>query len=177
MSQNATPMTTVSGSTDTNIRSANSLLLVCFKLADEQYGVNITDIQEVIRPQRFTPVPQMPDFAIGVFNIRGSVVPVFDLRRKFKLPSCEFNHNTKIVVANIKGHVFGVVVDEILENIRMEASQVDPAPSVKMHVDRECIYGLGELEGRMIIILNFEKIHDNILRQIVGKDEKSAGTV
>lgn len=140
--------------------------LVCFKLAEEEYAVDITHVQEVIRVQRITSIPQMPDFVLGVVNIRGNVVPVFDLRRRFSLQEKEFDNSTKMLVAKIGPDLISVIVDEILDNIKIECSHIDPSPNVKMQIDRECVRGIGELEGRMIVIVDLYKIHDFINRQI-----------
>lgn len=140
--------------------------LVCFKLADEEYAIKITDIQEVIRVQRITPLPQMPEFVLGVINLRGYVISVFDLRKKLHLPAKGFDNKTKIVVAKIDERMFSMIVDEILENVTLEQNQIDPAPTVKMKINRECVLGLGELEGRMITILNLEKIHEEVSAEI-----------
>lgn len=135
---------------------------VCFKLASEEYAFDIKCVQEVIRVPRITPVPQMPDFCLGVINIRGNVVPLFDLRRKFHLTEKPFDSNTKILVAAIDNMLISMVVDEILDNIKLESAQIDPAPTVRMKIERDCIRGLGELEGRMIAILDLGKIHEVI---------------
>jgi purine-binding chemotaxis protein CheW len=141
--------------------------LVCFKLADEEYAVRIIDIQEVIRVGHITPIPQVPPFALGVINLRGNIVSVFDLRSKLRLQQKEFNHSTKIIVANVEGEVFSFIVDEILENVTLDASQIDSAPDVKMTIDKDCVAGLGELQGRMITILNLKKVHETIKKEMI----------
>ncbi|MBU1862728.1 MAG: chemotaxis protein CheW [Candidatus Omnitrophica bacterium] len=149
-------------------QTENILQLVCFKLADEEYAVDITQVQEVIRMQRITPVPQMPGFVLGVVNIRGTVVPVFDLRKQFHLTEKEENPLTKIVVVNLNGELISIIVDEILDNIKLDSIHVDPTPAVKMEIDKESIKGIGMLEERMIIILDLHKINDSINRRIVA---------
>jgi len=142
--------------------------LVCFKLADEEYAVKITDTQEAIRIRHITHIPQTPVFALGVINLRGNILPVFDLRSWLKLPQKEFDHNTRIIIAEVGGNIFSFVVDSILENISLENSQIDPAPSVKMTIDRECVLGLGELEGRMVTILNLKRVQDGIKKEMMA---------
>ena len=139
---------------------------VCFKLANEEYAIDIHCVQEVIRIPAITKVPQMPDFCLGIINIRGNVNPVFDLRRLFKLEEKEFDNKTKILVANIGETTISMIVDEILENIKLEAGHIDPAPSIKMNIDRDCIHGIGELEGRMIVIMDLSRIHEHVLEAI-----------
>ena len=142
--------------------------LVCFKLADEEYAVKITDIQEVIRIGHITHIPQTPSFSLGVINLRGNIVSVFDLRAKLKLPQKAFDNNTKIIVANVEGEVFSFVVDEILENVTLEHNQIDATPSIKITIDRECVAGLGELEGRMITILNLKRVHEDVKKEMLS---------
>jgi purine-binding chemotaxis protein CheW len=136
--------------------------LVCFKLADEEYAVEIIRVQEVNRVQKITPVPQMPAFVLGVVNIRGSVVPVFDLRVKFGLPQKEFDKKTKILVITVDTIFMSFIVDEILDNIKLENAQIDPAPNVKMKISKECLSGVGLQDNRMIVILDLDKINEEI---------------
>ena len=142
--------------------------LVCFKLGSEEYAVKIVDIQEVIRVRPITHIPQTPAFALGVINLRGNIVPVFDLRSWLKLPQKKFDHDTKIIIADVGGNVFSFVVDEVSENITLASSQIDAAPTVKMTVNKECVSGLGELEGRMITILNFNKVQEEIKKEMLA---------
>jgi purine-binding chemotaxis protein CheW len=142
------------------------LQLVCFKLADEEYAIDINLIHEVILVPKITPVPQMPSFCLGVINNRGNVIPVFDLRRKFFLPEKTFDDNTRILVASIDNQIISLVVDAVLDNIKFDSTLIDPAPTVKMKIEREYIQGLGELENRMVIILNLAKMHEFIKQEI-----------
>ena len=139
---------------------------VCFRLAKEEYAINIQLIQEAIKVPNITPVPQMPDFCLGVINSRGNVIPAFDLRKKFHLNEKEFDSNTRILVAAVDGVSISLIVDEVLDNIRLSARQIDPAPTVKMRIEGEYISGLGELDKRMIAILNLTKMHDFMKNEI-----------
>ena len=142
--------------------------LVCFKLADEEYALKITDIHEVIRLKAITHIPQTPAFALGVINLRGSIIAVFDLRFWLKRPCRPFDHDTRIIVASVDGgQIFSFVVDAVLENVTLENSQIDPAPAVRMTMIKECVEGLGELEGRMITILNLKKVHEGIKKEML----------
>jgi purine-binding chemotaxis protein CheW len=148
--------------------AAERLQLVCFVLANEEYAVDISHVQEVIRVQKITPVPQMPAFAIGVINIRGNIIPVFDLRRQFKLPEKTLDEQSKLLVLKAGGSVFSIIVDRILENIKIDAAAIDPAPEVKLRIDRACIRGLGELGSRMIIILDLDSVSETVKSGIGG---------
>jgi purine-binding chemotaxis protein CheW len=141
---------------------------VCFKLANEQYGIDIQLIQEVVKVPKITQIPQMPFFCLGVINSRGNIIPVFDLRKKFQLTDKEFSHDTRILVASINNEAVSFVVDQVLDNVKFDMTQVDPAPTVRMNIGREYIQGLGELEGRMIVILDLEKMHDHMMAEILA---------
>lgn len=141
---------------------------VCFKLANEEYGIDIQLIQEVIKVPKITTIPQMPYFCLGVINSRGNIIPVFDLRKKFHLSDKDFTADTRILVASIDNEAVSFVVDKVLDNVKFDMNSVDPAPTVKMNIDREYIQGLGELEGRMIIILDLVKMHDNVMAEILS---------
>jgi purine-binding chemotaxis protein CheW len=149
--------------------------LVCFMFSNEQYAVEITGVREVIHARRVTPVPQMPDFALGVINIRGSIIPVFDLRKKFGLPEKPFDDKTKLLIVEIKGTQISFIVDEILDNVKIAKSSIDPSPHVKMNIQRECIRGLGQMENRMIIILDLRKVSESIdedIRAVSRKEQR-----
>ncbi|HOX23036.1 MAG TPA: chemotaxis protein CheW, partial [Elusimicrobiales bacterium] len=135
----------MSEAAEESVSTGEVMQLVCFKLAQEEYAVDITRVQEVIKVQRITPVPQMPQFVLGVINIRGSIIPVFDMRKLFKLPEKAFDDLSKILVLKHDNVVISIVVDQILDNIKIERSNIDPAPEVRMKIERECIYGLGEI--------------------------------
>ena len=144
------------------------LQLVSFKFADEEYALDIAYIQEVIHVQKITYVPQMPDFSLGVINIRGNIIPVFDLRRKFGLREKPFDEKSKMIVAGVEGTQICFIVDEMLDHIKIEPAALAPAPAVKMKIKRECVAGIGRLDERMIIILDLVKIHEAILEDIQG---------
>jgi purine-binding chemotaxis protein CheW len=136
--------------------------LVCFMLAGEEYAVDIARVREVIRVQQLTPVPQCPSYVLGVVNIRGTIVPVFDLRKKFCLPDRPFDDRTKLIVLNYGDAMAAVVVDEVRDTVKLDGSRIDPSPRVKLKMRRACIRGLGMLDGRMIIILDVERVCDEI---------------
>ncbi|MCK5580659.1 MAG: chemotaxis protein CheW [Candidatus Omnitrophica bacterium] len=152
--------------TQENMSRNDILQLVCFNLADEEYALDIHNVQEVMRVGQITHVPQMPEYCLGVMNIRGDVTAVFDLRKIFKLSAKEFDEDTRILAVTIKDTMVGLVVDEVLENMKLDSSNIDPTPEVRMNIERECIRGLGEVEGRMIVIMDLLRIHEYILKSM-----------
>ncbi|MFH0984855.1 MAG: chemotaxis protein CheW [Candidatus Omnitrophota bacterium] len=139
---------------------------VCFKLANEEYAIDIQLIQEVVKPSKITRIPQMPPFSLGVINNRGNIIPVFDLRKKIHLAENAFTFDTRFLVATVDHLTMSLVVDKVLDNVRFDMEKVDPVPQVKMSIDREQIQGLGALDGRMIVILDLEKMHDSFMNDI-----------
>lgn len=142
------------------------LQMVCFSFGQEQYAIDITNVQEVIRVQKVTHVPQMPDFTLGVINIRGDILPVFDLRKKFGMPEKQADDQTKMIVVDVGDARICFIVDAILDNVKLEKESIVPAPNMKMKIKHECIQGIGNLKGRMIVILDIIKLHESILEDI-----------
>ncbi len=131
--------------------------LVVFDLADEGYGVDIGSVREIIRMQEITKVPRAPDFVEGVINLRGRVIPVIDLRKRFGFETTEMTKDTRIVVVDIGGQDIGVVVDAVTEVLRLSADKVEPASSVITTVDSEYLLGICKLEERLIILLDLQQ--------------------
>ncbi len=144
---------------ETPLKSTELVHLVCFRFADEEYAIEMTKVREVIRLQSITHVPQMPPTSLGIINIRGSIVPVFDIRLLLGLPITDPKKKSRIIVFLDQDQMVSFVVDEVLENIKLFKDKIDPAPSVKTRIETGCIQGIGKLGGRMIAILNMERIH------------------
>lgn len=144
----------------------NMMQLVCFKLAQEEYAVNIYNTDEVIKVSKITPVPQMPEFVLGVVNLRGNVYTVFDLRKKFGLPGKIFDKNSKILVLDTDGSKICIIVDMVLDNIKIKNDMIDPSPKIKSNVDKEYIQGLCILNDRIIVILDVKKVNDSINKEL-----------
>lgn len=141
-------------------------IYVCFKLSNEEYAVDIKYIQEVIRIPRITHIPQMPDYVLGCVNIRGKILPVFDIRQKLCLPIIPINQLTKLLVVRVEETQISFIIDEVLDNVKLSDKEIDPVPKIKMHLDSKCISGIGVLKGRMIVIANLIKIHKEIIKDI-----------
>ncbi len=135
------------------------LQLVSFKLGDEEFGVDILQVQEIIRMQNITRVPNAPHFVEGVINLRGKVIPIIDLRKRFDLGHHEADKNTRIVVVKIDDIVVGLIVDEVSEVLRIPADTVEPPPPIIAGIESDYIKGVGKLdEGRLLILLDLNKI-------------------
>lgn len=137
--------------------SAQLLQLVSFHLGGEEYALEILRVQEIIRMMDLTRVPNSPDFVEGVINLRGKVIPVIGLRKRFGLGAKEYDKQTRIVVVEVAGNVVGFVVDAVNEVLRISSDTVEPPPRLTK-LDREMISGVGKLENRLLLLLDVEKL-------------------
>ena len=142
-------------------RDAELLQLVTFSIGEEEFGVDILKVQEIIRTMEITKVPRAQDFVEGVINLRGKVIPIIDLRRRFGFTSKEHDKHTRIIVIEINNMIVGFVVDSVSEVLRIPAATVEPPPPVVAGVESEYISGVGKLEDRLLILLDLDKLLSN----------------
>jgi len=143
--------------------------LVVFSLADESYGVDIATVHEIIRMQHITKVPRAPEFVEGVTNLRGRVIPVVDLRRRFGLPVTEHTTGTRIVVVEIGDQTIGMVVDGVSEVLRVPTDAIEPPSPVVTTVDSDYLRGIAKLDNRLIILLSLHKILSREEKKAIGE--------
>lgn len=137
----------------------NSLLqLVSFEVGKECFAVPITKIQEIIRITNIVTIPKSPEFVEGVINLRGKVIPVVDLKKRFVLPEKEHDSRTRIVVAEIEGLTIGLIVDAVAEVMRAEASSFEKTPSLVAGVEQRFIEGIVKDGEQMFIVLDLDKL-------------------
>lgn len=133
-----------------------------FSLADEEYGIAILKVKEIIGIMPFTPVPQAPVFVKGVINLRGRVIPVTDLRLKFGMPPEEYTQRTCIIVVEIDGKTgtfpMGVVVDSVCEVINIRADEIEEAPAFGAQLETNYILGMAKTGGGVKILLDIDKV-------------------
>ncbi len=143
----------------TKQNSAEELLqLVSFNIGDEEFGVDILKVQEINRMVEVTRVPNAPEYVDGVINLRGKVIPIIDLRRRFGMPRKEKDKNTRIIVVELTGKVLGFVVDAVSEVLRIPSSVTEPPPSIIAGIKAEYITAIGKLENRLLILLDLERV-------------------
>ena len=147
-------------SDDANAGTTNTYLT--FTLADEQYAVEVYEVKEVLEFTKITKVPRTQDYMRGVINLRGSVVPVIDLRRKFGMGETEKTVDTSIVVLEIKldGETVtvGTLADSVQEVVNIDSSQIEPAPQIGTRINTDFIEGIGKLDEQFVIILDIDRI-------------------
>ncbi|MDR2604622.1 MAG: chemotaxis protein CheW, partial [Desulfovibrio sp.] len=134
------------------------LQLVTFSIGEEEFGVDILKVQEIIRTMEITKVPRAEAFVEGVINLRGKVIPIIDLRRRFGLDSKVHDKHTRIIVIEINNMIVGFVVDSVSEVLRIPAGTVEPPPPVVAGVESEYISGVGKLQDRLLILLDLDKL-------------------
>lgn len=132
--------------------------LVSFRLADEEYGIEIKKVREIILVGEITRVPQTPPYVKGLINLRSTVIPIIDLKLRFGLPETEPTDETRIMVANVAGKTIGVIVDAVSEVLRISQEQIAPPPPTVAGLGREYLVGLARLKERLLILLDIEKI-------------------
>ena len=147
-----------SGQADKN--QATDLLLqwVTFRLQEETYGINVMQVQEVLRYTEIAPVPGSPDYVLGIINLRGNVVTVIDTRARFGLPPAEVSDNTRIVIIEAEKQVIGILVDSVAEVVYLKQSEIDNAPNVGTDESARFIQGVANREGELLILVDLNKM-------------------
>ncbi|WP_094228567.1 chemotaxis protein CheW [Methanolobus psychrotolerans] len=133
--------------------------LVVFSLGVEEFGVNIMQVQEIIRMPDITRIPRAPDYIKGVINLRGKIIVVMDLDKRFGMSQKALTDDSRVVVVDIEGTVIGLVVDSVSEVIRLQGSNIEQTPEIiSQKINAEYLKGVGKLEDRLLILLDLENI-------------------
>ena len=138
--------------------SAETTQIVSFRVANEEYGVDIMRVQEIILPGEITQMPEVPDFIRGLINLRGHVIPIVDLRKRFGLPINQHDEHTRIIVVNVENKTIGMVVDAVNEVLRINQEQIEPPPSSVVGIDHAYIESLVKFEHKLLILLNIDNL-------------------
>ncbi len=143
-------------------QAEDAVQYLTFKLDGESFATEISKVREVLEYTQVTPVPRSPDFMQGVINLRGSVVPVVDLRLQFGMPTIETTVDSCIIIieVNIEGNstVLGALADSVQEVINLRPEQLEPAPSFGVRVDNAFVQYMGKLDDRFVIVLDMNKV-------------------
>ncbi|MGI5922228.1 MAG: chemotaxis protein CheW [Syntrophomonadaceae bacterium] len=141
---------------------ADETQMVVFKLIGDntvcEYGIPITQVQEIIPMAQPTRLPQTPDFVEGVINLRGRIIPIIDIKKRFNMGSSEITSETRSVVVDVENSTVGIIVDEVSEVLRLPASSIEPPPVVMGGITAEYLTGIGKLEDRLLVLLDMNKI-------------------
>ena len=131
---------------------------ITFKLQEETYGINVMQVQEVLRYTEIAPVPGSPDYVLGIINLRGNVVTVIDTRTRFGLEPDEITDNSRIVIIEAEKQVIGILVDSVAEVVYLKQSEVDTAPNVGTEESARFIQGVSNREGELLILVDLNKL-------------------
>lgn len=158
-----------------NGERTGTMQIVGFRLANEEYGVEIVRAQEIIMPGQITRMPEVPDFICGLINLRGHVIPIVDLRKRLGLEAKAYDEHTRIIVVNVQKRIIGMVVDAVTEVLRIGADQVESPPSSIAGIDHDYVRGLVKLQEKLLILLNIENVlsrdDQNRLTQAVDRND------
>lgn len=133
--------------------------LVSFLLSDEEYGVEVLRVREIIRMPPITKMPNTPHYVEGIINLRGKVIPIISMRKRFGLPEIEYTAHTRIMVMDVNGGLTGFIVDSVSEVIRVRSSEIQPPPPmVSGNLDQEFIMGVFNHADRLLIIMDAERM-------------------
>lgn len=138
--------------------------LVAFELADETYGVDIYQVREIIRVPEVTRVPKAPDFVEGVINLRGGVIPVLDLRRRFGMEPLDGSDDARIIIVELGEQLVGMRVDGVSEVLRAEADQIEPPSPYIVNVESQFVTGIARVGDKLVILVD--------LNLILAREEK-----
>lgn len=132
--------------------------LVKFSVADQNFGVNINQIYQIIKPQEVFKVPNTPPFIEGLINLRGKVLTVFNLRKRFNMPEKANDEDTKVLIVNMNDMLLGFTVDSVTEIVRINDEDIEDTPTTLRNFDRRFLSGVGKLGDKLILLLDLEKV-------------------
>jgi len=147
--------------------------LVIFQLANEYYGVDIGAVNTIIRMQELTAVPQTPHYVEGVINLRGSIIPVIDLRKRFNLAQDATTKSSRIVVVEANGSLVGMIVDAVAETLRISTDMIEPPSCVISSAESEHLRGIAKQDDRLVILLNIDLVMNGKEAQSFAKSQQA----
>lgn len=139
-----------------------TIQVVSFRLANEEYGIEITKVQEIILVGEITRVPQTSPHIKGLINLRSTVIPIVDLRLRFGMPEEAATDETRIMVMNVGGKTTGIIVDAVSEVLRISTEQLAPPPPTVSGLGRDYLTGLAKLEKRLLILLDVDRLLSDV---------------
>ncbi|PWA13525.1 chemotaxis protein CheW [Pueribacillus theae] len=139
-------------------QNAKAIKAVIFQLKNEEYGVDVQQVQSIERMIHITRVPKMPAFVKGVINLRGIVTPIIDLKERFSIDTEDYTESTRIIIVAVEDKEVGLIVDAANDVIDIPADAVEPPPEVVGHIEADYLQGIAKLGDRLLILLNLDKV-------------------
>ncbi len=141
-----------------------------FRLDQEEYGIDILKVQEIRGYEKPTRIANAPEFIKGVVNLRGTIVPIVDMRLKFNCAQAEYNTFTVVIILNLRSRIVGIVVDSVSDVMELAPENVKAAPEIDSSIDSSAVVGLGSVGERMLILLDIEKLMSSMDMGLVSAE-------
>ena len=145
-------------STENRVDLEDSTNLVTFRLGRGEYAIDIMQAKEIIKMEKITLIPNAPDFVEGVINLRGNIIPIIDLKKRFNLEETEGDKNTGIIIVKIEDVDMGIIIDSISKVVSISNSDIQPPPPMLSGIGQKYIKGVGKLEDKLLVVLDLEKL-------------------
>lgn len=156
---------------EVNSTVSESREYLTFRLENEEYGIDILKVQEIRGYEPPTRIANAPEFIKGVVNLRGTIVPIVDMRVRFKCKSVKYDSFTVVIILNLRSRVVGIVVDSVSDVMEIAAANMQAAPDIESAIDSSCISGIGSVNERMLILLDIESLMSGADMGLVASKE------
>jgi purine-binding chemotaxis protein CheW len=143
---------------EANIEINETKQYVTFSIGEEMYGIDVGRAQEVLNYTNITHIPNTMSFMKGIIDLRGVIVPLIDIRIKFKLEEKEYDHNTVIIIIEVQGILFGMIVDSVSNVVNVAINDIHNTPHFSQDIDSDSVIGIGRVDGKLLIVLDVDKI-------------------
>jgi purine-binding chemotaxis protein CheW len=153
------------------VASVGAREYLTFRLDQEEYGIDILKVQEIRGYEKPTRLANAPEFIKGVVNLRGTIVPIVDMRLKFQCAKAEYNDFTVVIILNLRSRIVGIVVDSVSDVMELPADSIKAAPEIDSVIDSAAVMGLGSVGDRMLILLDIEKLMSGLDMGLVSGEE------
>ncbi|GBD96854.1 MAG TPA: chemotaxis protein CheW [Nitrospirae bacterium] len=140
------------------VAADNILPLISFKLGNEEYAVDIIKVHEINRIPEIATVPNSEDYIEGVVNLRGKIIPVVNLRKKFGMPEWDTDDRSRIIIMDLQGIMMGILVDSVAEVLRIPPDIMEPAPEIASSISKKFIKGIAQLDERLAILIDIDRL-------------------
>lgn len=147
--------------------------LVTFRLGSGEYAIDIMQAKEIIKMEKITLIPNAPYFVEGVINLRGNIIPIIDLKKRFNLEESEGDKNTGIIIAKIEDVDMGIMIDSVSKVVSMPNSDIQPPPSMLQGIGQRYIKGVGKMEDKLLVVLDLDKLFTNEEDDSGSEEEES----
>lgn len=147
--------------------------LVTFRLGSGEYAIDIMQAKEIIKMEKITLIPNAPYFVEGVINLRGNIIPIIDLKKRFNLEESEGDKNTGIIIAKIEDVDMGIMIDSVSKVVSMANSDIQPPPSMLQGIGQRYIKGVGKMEDKLLVVLDLDKLFTNEEDDSASEEEET----